>query len=249
MSTRFGKRLKSVWVIVASLWLAATCCILIYGAIANVRLIDNKFGDGIVEYATFWSDKSLINPKTGEKVVKQLDWIVEVPKGDSITVYSSGGRRGYVNVRTGELLTGPIFDKAWTFSEGLGAASINGSIMFIGTKGQLAIDRTFTQCHNDTRFRNGYCIIGAPSGFDGNVGIIDKAGNWIVEPVYCNIISKYEEANWYEAYDWETRSDIKIRDEEHEVSIYPSSIKFFGDTIMTKEGEQWEYYIKQKIHK
>lgn len=89
------------------------------------------------------------------------------------------------------------YDHAWRFSEGLAAVVTDGRLGFIDRNGRFVIDRKFTyendpryrpdrynrqHCHIlDYTFRDGLCLMKAQSG---KYGLIDKRGNWVVEPIH-----------------------------------------------------------------
>ncbi|MCD8393536.1 MAG: WG repeat-containing protein [Bacteroidales bacterium] len=115
------------------------------------------------------------------------------PHGDSITVYCQGGKRGYINLRSGKLITKAMFDKAWVFEDYLAPVEINSYRMFIERDGAFAFPKMFlTRYESEGHFIDCKCIV---RDEDGRCGVIDTTGQWVithefnrrgwqVEPVY-----------------------------------------------------------------
>lgn len=60
----------------------------------------------------------------------------------------------------------------------------DGKIGFVNMKGKLVIPHKFihrTNDHPDIAFSNGMCVI---ANGNGQLGVIDRKGEWIVKPVY-----------------------------------------------------------------
>ncbi len=90
------------------------------------------------------------------------------------------GPWGYVT-EEGDWLVQPIFDSAFTFSEGVACVSTGGLYGFIGTDGQYVIEPRFAEPDWRAFFNEGICAVTE----DGeHWGYIDKQGNWVIEPKY-----------------------------------------------------------------
>ena len=77
-----------------------------------------------------------------------------------------------------------MYTHVWFFSEGLAAVEKDGKIGFVNMKGKLVIPHKFihrTNDHPDIAFSNGMCVI---ANGNGQLGVIDRKGEWIVKPVY-----------------------------------------------------------------
>ena len=109
---------------------------------------------------------------------------------DSIVVYrTQEGKRGYVNISSGEIVTPAIYDHAWNFSEGLAAVHLNGSISFITSDGKPAFDRSFPVSYDGDcayMYHYGLCVMQTP---ENHWGMIDTHGEWVIEPIYNSIDS------------------------------------------------------------
>lgn len=83
------------------------------------------------------------NNATGRFTTPKLEWVCEgEPRKDSLTVFCDlRGRRGFLNVKNGEIVIPAQYAKAWLFSEGLGAIlGKNGKVGFIDKDNRLVID-------------------------------------------------------------------------------------------------------------
>ena len=167
-----------------------------------------------------------------------------VPENDSLAVYAQNGKRGYMNVNTGEFLISARknnYTKAWIFSEGLAAVMKDGKIGFINVKNEVVIPFKFDFMQTwwfDSAyiFKDGYCIMGKE---DGSLGVIDTTGQWVIEPVYDEIYRPYEDNEaWcvvkeemYGLYD----SDMNM--------LYPAEYRHIfrlsDGYAFVKDGKKW----------
>ena len=101
----------------------------------NVRV--HGFNDG--KYRVF-------NQANGEYTTGKLKWVSKTSTGDSLAVYAVPGKRGFLNVNTGEVVIDAEendYTKAWVFSEGLAAVMKDDKIGFINTKNEVVIPFQF----------------------------------------------------------------------------------------------------------
>ena len=133
----------------------------------------------------------LYNMKTGRRTLTGINWISKSSDGDSLACFCSGygdkRKRGYFNIFTGEAVIPAQYDKAWIFSEGLACVYDKGMVHFIDHKGQTLMGKEFpyTERIDDYCFHNGLCSI---LGDNNRIGLIDKQGNWVVDPVYYQMV-------------------------------------------------------------
>ncbi len=166
---------------------------------------DNKYVSPYVIYHDYGYDYSdsrgyLFNTTLGRRTETGIQWICPSSDGDSLTCYSKDDKRGYFNRFTGAVVVPPQYEKAWIFSEGLACVMEKGTLHFIDHKGHKAIDKEFPYAYRiyDYCFHNGLCNMLA----DGNrIGLIDKQGNWVVEPIYYDMT--YYTAGFWMVYDSE----------------------------------------------
>lgn len=121
------------------------------------------------------------------KVLKGIEWVYLPMKGDSLVCFSDGNRRGYFHLRDGRVVVKPKYRHAWVFSEGLAAVDDNGHVKFINPKGEVVIDKLFAYNEYDGGyvFHNGRCTV--REGVSGKMGIINRAGEWVMPPDYDKI--------------------------------------------------------------
>lgn len=134
----------------------------------------------------FQIDKNcIVNNATGLKI-EDVDWICMSIDGDSLVCYATNGKRGYFNKYTGRVVIEPRYSRAWIFSDGLSCVEENDSLIFIDHDGKKAFDRSFKFSNNADGyvFHDGYCIMGVA---DYSYGVINKKGEWIVEPRYVDV--------------------------------------------------------------
>lgn len=155
----------------------------------------NRFGDKqriskqLVFMKPSHSDKPSIikNINSGEVIVKGIDWIALPADEDSLIVYDD--KRGYINRFSGEIAIPAKYPKAWVFSNGIADVSEEGSIYFINHSGKAINNKKFRLNPKNSRYvyHGDYCAVAVDSGL---MGLIDRNGNWAVEPKYQWIISE-----------------------------------------------------------
>lgn len=136
------------------------------------------------------SPNYLYNMRTGRRTLTGINWIAKPSDGDSLACFCAGydheRKRGYFNVFTGEPVIPAQYDKAWIFSDGLACVYEKGMLHFIDHEGKTAIDKEFPYGirNDDYCFHDGLCIM---YDENGRFGLIDKQGEWVVEPQYYEI--------------------------------------------------------------
>lgn len=106
---------------------------------------------------------------------------------DSIGIFEKDGKQGFYNLNTDKVLVTANYTHAWFFSEGLAAVEKDGKIGFVNMKGALAIPHKFIHRTNgrpDIVFKNGLCVM---ANGNGQVGVINRKGEWVVKPQYEKI--------------------------------------------------------------
>ena len=205
---------------------------------------DEELSEDVVVYY-FSDDKYRVyNNSTNKYTTPRIDWVVDATKGDSLGVYAIDGRRGFINVKNGEIIIDAKannYEKAWVFSEGLAAVVKDGKIGFINKSNELVIPFQFDYSSNrwgDTGylFHDGYCIM---TNKDGKFGLIDISGNWVVEPEYDELWNAHKTGN-----------RIVVNDGKHGVLdscgnvVYPAEyfcIDIWEDGfVLTKDGRKWQ---------
>ena len=154
------------------------------GLLLNDNLVAIKEDDGNI---------TIKNTETGEVTAEKIkfDWTSASPN-DSLGVFCSDGKRGYYNSYTGKIVVEAQYRRAWVFSEGLAAVQKNGHIGFINRRGEVVIPFIYPYHGNPLSsfvFENGHCIV---ADITGKCGVINKKGDWVIQPKYDNI-DAYEE--------------------------------------------------------
>ena len=205
---------------------------------------DEELSEDVVVYY-FSDDKYRVyNNSTNKYTTPRIDWVVDATKGDSLGVYAIDGRRGFINVKNGEIIIDAKannYEKAWVFSEGLAAVVKDGKIGFINKSNELVIPFQFDYSSSrwgDTGylFHDGYCVM---TNKDGKFGLIDISGNWVVEPEYDELWNAHKTGN-----------RIVVNDGKHGVLdscgnvVYPTEY-FYIDIwedgfVLTKDGRKWQ---------
>ena len=147
---------------------------------------NNTYVSPYVVYHDGWPSY-LYNTVEGRRTVMDITKVCKSSDGDSLTFYATndmkGCKRGYFNRFTGEVVIPAQYDKAWVFSEGLACVLEKGTLHFIDHKGQSVMGKVFPYTINidDYCFHNGLCQM---LGDNERVGLINKQGNWVVEPQF-----------------------------------------------------------------
>jgi hypothetical protein len=206
-----------------------------------------------VKICYYRNDKYRVyNLKTKEYTTPKIDWVSSVPENDSLTVYAIGNKRGFLNVKNGEIIIdvdSNNYSNAWVFSEGLAAVVQNGKIGFINAKNEIVIP--FQYCYFDKYnaydfgylFHNDCCIM---TNEKGKFGLINKKGEWILNPIYDKILSLNE--NGYRIVVNEEK--YGIIDSNNQV-VYPTEYDYIDIVsdgfILTKEGKMWQIDFSGKV--
>lgn len=166
------------------------------GYLRNDDMVAFRSSDGTLTFK---------NTETHKVTIKglDLDWTQTSPY-DSLAVFSSGGKRGYYNVYTGEIVIPAQYRRAWIFRDGLAAVQKNGHIGFINHRGDVMIDFDFPYHGNPLSsfvFEDGHCVV---ADKNGKCGVIDYVGGWIILPEYDHI-------NTYKEYAIATRNGITVQ--------------------------------------
>ena len=199
-----------------------------------------------IEVHGFRDDKVRVyNYCTGKYTTPKLNWVADSPANDSLTVYAITNKRGYINIKNGEIVIDAEannYRKAWVFSEGLAAVMKDGKIGFINTNNEVVIPFQFDYTDKCRMydfgylFHDGYCIM---TNKDGDLGLIDTTGKWVVEPAYDEIWAPHE-SGYRIIVD---NSKHGVIDSKGNV-IYPAEYGYVDvlsdGFILTKGGKKWQ---------
>lgn len=153
---------------------------------------DQKFLSNHIAFRQKWDSKNgkIYNLQEDRVVMRKVDWVITSPDRDSLAVFAKNGKRGYLNRFSGKVAISPTYTRAWVFSEGLAAVEMDGKLRFIDHSGKVVIDRNFEVPSNvpDHVFKHGYCVV--QDSKSGKKGLIDRNGEWALEPEYDNILNE-----------------------------------------------------------
>ena len=206
---------------------------------------DRRLSDKITLHSFANNKWRVYDCTIGEYVTGKVNWLSSVSENDSLAVYALPGKRGYINVNNGRIVIDAEannYTKAWVFSEGLAAVMKDGKIGFINANNEVVIPFQFdytSKCRMwefGYVFHNGYC---AMPNANGDLGLIDKSGNWVVEPSYDEIWAPHKSGY-----------RVIVKDGKHGVLdsscnvVYPAEYLYVGITRdgfeLTKGGRQWQ---------
>ncbi len=192
------------------------------------------------------------NRCTGEYTTPKLNWVSDAPENDSLAVYALPNKRGYINVNTGHIVIDAEannYSKAWVFSEGLAAVMKDGKIGFINDKNEVVIPFQFDYTDKCRMwdfgylFHGGYCIM---TNTNGDLGLIDKSGNWVVAASYDEIWAPHKSGY-----------RVIVKDSKHGVLdstgtvVYPAEYGYINiipdGFVLTKGGKQWQVDFEGNI--
>lgn len=130
----------------------------------------------------------VFNSLTKEKTVKNIVWLSTPVGDDSLACFNDGKKRGYLNMKTGQVVIPARYNHAWIFSEGLASVEENGSIKFIDGTGKTVIDNVtdYRPQMDALLFHGGYCVVdqdGPELSF-----LIDKRGMALLPQEYNSIV-------------------------------------------------------------
>ena len=213
---------------------------------------DRKLSENVT--LRYFSDNKwrVYDKQTGEYTTDKINWLSEAPENDSLAVYALPNKRGYINLNTGRIIIDAEtndYRKAWVFSDGLAAVMKDGKIGFINDQNDVVIPFQFDysdECRMydfGYLFHDGYCIM---TNADGDLGLIDKSGNWVVEPVYDEIWTPH--TSGYR---------IIIKDCKHGLLdsscavVYPAEFDYINiisdGFVLTKGGRQWQVDFEENV--
>ena len=213
---------------------------------------DRKLSENVTLRSFSDNKWRMYNKQTGEYTTEKINWVSEAHETDSLAVYALPGKRGYININTGRIIIDAEandYRKAWVFSDGLAAVMKDGKIGFINDQNDVVIPFQFDYTDKCRMydfgyvFHNGYC---AMTDANGNLGLIDKNGNWVVEPEYDEIWAPHKSGY-----------RVIVKDSKHGILdstgtiIYPAEYGYISiipdGFILTKGGKQWQVDFEGNI--
>lgn len=243
-----GKKLRCTIVTIAILLILGFIPIMTYGyyfeRFGRYSYADEYLSDNVVARAFKDNTYRIYNTKTKKYTTSKIEWVSYSHANDSLAVYAISGKRGYINVNTGEIVINAEnnnYSKAWVFSEGLAAVMKDGKIGFINSENKLVIPFKFDYPQGFNIgyvFNDGYCIM---TNAKGESGFIDKNGNWVIDAQYDQIWTPQEKGY-----------RIVVKDNKQGLLdsslnlIYDTSYEYIelhsedGGFILAKDGKMWQ---------
>lgn len=192
MKTRYT---KTVIIISAVLFTVVALILIVVNQVNNNKVVDKEYYNHWFYIADFRNDKvALLSRHTGEISSPKVDYIFE-PDKDSLAIFKSNMKYGYLNCKTGAVAIMPVFDKAWDFDVQSGLAAVVGKkkMGFIDRSGNFVISPQYAYdeqyCHENFMFSEGYCII--PDG-TGKIGVINTENRLILPAIYTRIEKEFK---------------------------------------------------------
>ena len=213
---------------------------------------DRKLSENVTLRSFSDNKWRVYNRQNCEYTTEKINWVSEASETDSLAVYALPGKRGYININTGHIIIDAEandYHKAWVFSEGLAAVMKDGKIGFINANNEIVIPFQFDYSNKCRMwdfgylFHDGYCIM---TNEDGDLGLIDTTGKWIVEPAYDEIWAPQE---------WGYR--VIVNDEKYGILdstcnivylVEYDNINILSDGfILNKDGRKWQVDLSGNI--
>jgi len=146
-----------------------------------------EVGDNGLIYKT---GERLFDPKSNKTLVNDIDWL-QYETYDSIGVLAKKGKRAFINLNTGKLLTSLSYDHGWFFRSNRGVMERNDSLFIFDRSGKVLNKVGIPARGNNLYeylFNDGKMVVEAEPN---KYGILDTAARWIMEPIYDHL-----EHNW-----------------------------------------------------
>ncbi len=157
---------------------------------------DRKLSENILVHYSSSESVRVYDANAGRYVTPKLKWVAMTPQRDSLTVFcNKDGKRGFLNVNTGEIVIDGRYEHAWVFSEGLAAVVEHGGKMgFINSAGEYVIapELDYIASHNYV-FKHNVCCIEDGCGCQG---LLNREGKWVLPQEY-SFIDYVEETDMF----------------------------------------------------
>lgn len=130
----------------------------------------------------------IYNPETNEILLDSIEWL-HVSAGDTIAILAKNHRRAFINLNNAQLITPLDYERAWEFSCDRGIMTRHDSL-FIFRRDGSQVNQTGLKTRNQYEylFNNNHLVLNVD--YD-HVGLLDTAGQWVLEPVYSKIETSY----------------------------------------------------------
>ena len=258
---------RRTWWGKTSKWIVASIAVLLSAVVilAVVELAVDYYRDNYTVYLRYTERisrnvevhhfnrgiKKVFNTQTDRYTLDQIYWMSNPPEGDSLAVFSDiyrfdpASKRGYINIMTGEVvIPATEYSRAWHFSDDVAAVVKDGKVGFIDRQNNVVIPFKFdydpaTEDIYDFgyMFYDGYSIMTTAEGL---FGIINKDGEWVVEPQYDQITG-CDIYGWREVYN---NGMVGLMATDGRIVYEPEydyiMVTGFDAIVLAKEGLKWQ---------
>lgn len=251
-SPKWLRRSVATLLVLVAVWFASNVGRAIYKEMYGRDYWDRNLSENISLHSFSDNKWRAYNTLTGEYTTGKINWVSDVSANDSLAVYALPCKRGYINVNTGLIVIDADendYESAWMFSEGLAAVVKNGKIGFINSNNEVVIpfkfDYTdkFGTCDHAFLFHNGYCVM---TNAKGSLGLIDKSGNWVVEPVYDEIGAP-DDGGYRLIAKGDKYGVIASDGNVVYPAVYCNVNIIPGGFVLAKDGRQWQVDLQGNV--
>lgn len=226
------------WRILAAI---ATVCLLFFTILVAYRLFyPQRYVypiSGSLSHVSVGKKSFIERSSSGEIVLNEVEAVYPSKDGNDIAIYVKGGKRGLINANSGAIITEPIYDAAWIFTDSVCAVCLSDSVFFLDMDGNRLNDHKYPrETRFDYQYNDGYSIIKIADKY----GLVDKSGEWVANPSFDRIeyvgggAWRLWRANIYQ-YFFKDNPDAKL----------PTLISVKGDTICAT-SDTVRMYIRQQ---
>ena len=213
--------------------------------------MDKRLSDNVILRSFADDTYRVYNKLTNDYTTSKIEYVSDMVDDGSLAVYVQADKCGYVDIDTGQIVIDAAendYSAAWDFREGLAAVMRNGKIGFINTNNEVVIPFQFERtplCDMEIYFifHNGYCSMTIA---EGKVGLIDREGKWIVEPIFDELWAPSENGCRIIVND----GKYGVLDEQLNIA-YPTEYDHIDITadgvVLTKDGHKWKVDYSSNI--
>lgn len=143
------------------------------------------FGDGFYFYDKDSGKGYIAESVTRKKLHRGIEWIAQSSDGDSLIVFSKGGKRGFLSANTAEIVLPAQYDAAWCFHDGVAGVCQGDSVFFIDHSGKPIYGRKFKRekGHNYVYYGD-YFVNQVGDKF----GLVDRRGRDLSGAIYEDLL-------------------------------------------------------------
>jgi len=132
--------------------------------------------------------QQIYNPKTDQVLVDSINWL-HINYSDTIGILAKNGKRAYINLNTGALITPLEYDKAWIFAYDRGVMVKSDSVYVFRRDGSV-VNKKGIYCSRSYEmvYAQQHLVVCSTNSKEG---VLDTAANWVLQPEYEKIEINY----------------------------------------------------------